>query len=705
MNPLRFFCDRSVAMLVAISLTAMLGAPRVVADARHTDRHATFHGTAARLGWFDAERRLSPQTLRAKDFGHLWDSPPLAAWKDVPARLFATPLFLPRTLVKLPDGAQRRDIVIAASTTGEVAAIDASEQNPKKSGAFVWRHVLTEYPCGRGTNGILATPVADPSKNRLFVTSCDEREGWRVHALTLDTGSEIPLSPVRDLASQINGRNLNRNGNNVFPTGPAGLQRGALTLTRDARYLLVTFGGEPLSGWLVVIDTHSMMVSSAFSMTPRAEEGNGGLWGSGGASIDSDGVIYLATGSSVLNALAGMGDRGVFPESAGNWSQSIIALRIDRSGVLRLVGTYTPFNYCQVGGTDIDLGSGTPLPIDIRKRATTYKLLVHTGNKQGNAYLLDRARLPGRLDIRQACATDLRQDAARDSSLLPPQSQAQFNGRGPLSVFGPYSERFGMGDFARSRTTPAYFRNTSNHHWIYATGNSKAAEDSATDTGPGLVKIEVLTPESQPPYLRIASKAPNSQFRNPGSPFVSSDGPRNAIVWLTDVNVPRSASLYGADAPQPVLYAFDAETLALLWRSAPGQLQASGKYNEPTVAGGYVFVGTDRIQAFGLRAKHEVSNQSSSVVARQASKSIEYSVAANESRSDDPLAGETLYRSHCAACHELERADIPPRRMLTKLSRTAIRDKLLLGSMQTAARDLSERDIDVLSRWLASHSQ
>jgi cytochrome c553 len=29
----------------------------------------------------------------------------------------------------------------------------------------------------------------------------------------------------------------------------------------------------------------------------------------------------------------------------------------------------------------------------------------------------------------------------------------------------------------------------------------------------------------------------------------------------------------------------------------------------------------------------------------------------------------------------------------------------LLGSMQTVARDLSERDIDVLSRWLASHSQ
>jgi hypothetical protein len=30
-----------------------------------------------------------------------------------------------------------------------------------------------------------------------------------------------------------------------------------------------------------------------------------------------------------------------------------------------------------------------------------------------------------------------------------------------------------------------------------------------------------------------------------------------------------------------VEYAFDAMTLKLLWRSAPGQLHTSGKYNQP----------------------------------------------------------------------------------------------------------------------------
>lgn len=40
---------------------------------------------------------------------------------------------------------------------------------------------------------------------------------------------------------------------------------------------------------------------------------------------------------------------------------------------------------------------------------------------------------------------------------------------------------------------------------------------------------------------------------------------------------------YGAGARQPVPYAFDATSLQLLWRSVPGELHTSGKYNEPAV--------------------------------------------------------------------------------------------------------------------------
>lgn len=84
--------------------------------------------------------------------------------------------------------------------------------------------------------------------------------------------------------------------------------------------------------------------------------------------------------------------------------------------------------------------------------------------------------------------------------------------------------------------------------------------------------------------------------------MVSSNGPRDAIVWVLDPNMPRLAPLTDPAPPRPVLYAFDAVTLGRLWRSAPDALEVGGKYASPTVARGVVFVGTDRIQAFGLRA-------------------------------------------------------------------------------------------------------
>jgi len=49
-----------------------------------------------------------------------------------------------------------------------------------------------------------------------------------------------------------------------------------------------------------------------------------------------------------------------------------------------------------------------------------------------------------------------------------------------------------------------------------------------------------------------------------------------------------------------VLYAFDALTLKLLWQSADGELETSGKYNEPATARGTVFVGTDRVVCLRL---------------------------------------------------------------------------------------------------------
>lgn len=158
-----------------------------------------------------------------------------------------------------------------------------------------------------------------------------------------------------------------------------------------------------------------------------------------------------------------------------------------------------------------------------------------------------------------------------------------------------------MMDQAKSRSTLAYFRSEEGIHYLFVTGSAKQAEDSPVSVPPGLARVEIITRPGQPAYLEIDQLEQTQTFYNPGSPVVSSHGGKGAIVWVLDMGAPRTAALWGENAPRPVLYAFDALGLKLLWKSEPGALNTSGKYNEPTVARGVVFVGTDRIEAFGLR--------------------------------------------------------------------------------------------------------
>ncbi len=559
----------------------------------------TYHGDAARSGWNAQERELTPATVSGSRFALLWESPMFEAAGSTPARVFATPLYVDAVELRSPAFARGRyAVAYAVSTTGYVYAVNAKARAGVAPGTILWQRKLTDKPCTRGSFGNLSTPVIDLKTQRLYLTYCDETELWVALALDLRSGATLAGWPLRLDAAAINAPGINHNGGNQFPKTLATIQRAALNLSPDGSRLYISFGGEPTSGWMLSIDTHNPRVASAFSATTATEEGVGGMWAAGGPAVDAQGNIYVATGSSMVNMLAGKGIAGVFPESVGNWGQSIIKLRDSAAFGLALAGTYTPFNYCQVGAHDVDLGSSSPVLIDLPdNQSRTPKLLALGGGKQGNAYLLDREFMPGSLSKRQACG----EDSKLDKSLLAPDAQPQFGQMGPVNVFGPYSDQYGMGDQAKSRSTLAYFRSSGGEHYIFLTGSAKQNESSGVSVAPSLARLRIVTAPGVPAYLRIDQLQPNLVFQNPGSPVISSLGARQAIVWVLDTNKPRTASLYGADAPQPVLYAVDALTMQLLWRSPPGQLHTSGKYNEPTVANGLVLVGTDRIQAFGLR--------------------------------------------------------------------------------------------------------
>ena len=84
--------------------------------------------------------------------------------------------------------------------------------------------------------------------------------------------------------------------------------------------------------------------------------------------------------------------------------------------------------------------------------------------------------------------------------------------------------------------------------------------------------------------------------------MITSNGSSNAIIWVLDGNVLRTANLLDPASPHPILYAFD-QDLNILWNSTQTQLDAGGKYMSPVFARGVAFVGTDRVQAFGLSSQ------------------------------------------------------------------------------------------------------
>lgn len=536
----------------------------------------TFHRDRERTGWNASESALTPAAV-ARGMRLSWESPQFDSVDGFPPRLYASPLYVDQ--VQIRSAAHR--VVFAATSNGFVYAVNAA------GGAILWRTQLGQ-PCKLEPNlldgiptGVLSTPAIDRQRKRLYVTSCEQTKRWQAFALNLADGKVLPGWPVSLNETTLRASGMNRNAESEGDTRERRfdytLQRGALNLSPDNAKLYVTFG-DTAAGLLISIDTRAPKVTSTFASVSTPYRRTGGIWGPGGAAIDAEGTVYVVTGTNFNG----------FVDRPHDWSQSVLAFNDGPQG-LALRGTYTPFNYCATAAMDIDLGSGgiTVLPSN----------LAVLSSKQGNVYLLDRRRLPGTLERRPACSTD----STTDASLLGPKPQPNLGKRGPLNVFGPYSDTYGAMDMARSRSVPAIFRDAQGTTHIFVTGNTKKEAASTTNVAPSIARLKIMTASGRAPWLNVEQLEPALVFENPGSPVVTSNGSRDAVVWVLDPNARRSALLVGDGAPRPVLYALDAMTLKLLWQSEPGQLYPSGKYNEPAIARGTVFVGSDRIQAFVLR--------------------------------------------------------------------------------------------------------
>lgn len=607
------------------SVSLLLAGMTMAAAARAAPRDAlTFHHDPQRTGWTSNESVLTPQNVSSKAFGLIWESSQLDGIAGAPPHIYASPLYMDR--LRLTDGAYKGralSVVFTATNAGFVYAINASAHRDVPVGTILWKRQLAP-PCTTGFDGVpigvMSTPVIDPKTLRLYVTSCTSRKAgdggrptdfgdqfYEAYALDATDGTVQPGWPVNLDRGIFNSPGINANapdpgqprvrpGKNFgtmddYEVGDTefnlGTQRGALNLSPDGSLLYVTFG-ESIPGWLVAVNTSTAKVMSAFASVSVPHGRAGGIWGAGGAAVDALGNVFVVVGT----------DFGGYVDEPHDWVQSALMFPQPASDGFVLRGTYTPFNYCHSAVMDVDIASGgaTLLP-DLEPSTTSTPHLMAFGGKQGNLYLLNRADMPGRLDRRPSCSDD----ASSDTSLLSPKPQPQFGKPGPLNIFGPYSESGNAIDQAKGRSVPAYYRASDGERFLFVNGTSKKDDTSDISVPPCLARVKVVTDPGKPAYLAIDQLEQTVTFENPGSPVITSNGSMHPIVWVLDENARRTASLAGANAPRPVLYAFDALTLRLLWKSGREELNPGGKYNEPIVARGSVFVATDRVQAFGLR--------------------------------------------------------------------------------------------------------
>jgi len=215
------------------------------------------------------------------------------------------------------------DLLYIATAHGDVYALDAA------TGRVVWQRnlgsqVTTCADMPGSVFGITDTPFVDRTTQSLFVVGGD----GGLYALDLATGATRagwPLTITSDPAHE-----------HVW---------SAITLAGGALYVETASYCDftPYYGRVVKIalPTPSVVATWYVTSSPGAGPGGGGIWGWGGASVDSSGDLYVATGNATTTS-----------ENYG-YAERVVRL----SSALEVQAS----NYPGLTGYDVDFGS-TPVP-------------------------------------------------------------------------------------------------------------------------------------------------------------------------------------------------------------------------------------------------------------------------------------------------------------------------------------------------------
>jgi outer membrane protein assembly factor BamB len=236
------------------------------------------------------------------------------------------------------------------------------------TGDIIWKKKVAHVPLPCGGGAVLAigeTPAIDRQKGLIYFSDGHDK----VHAVGLATGIEAKGWPI----TIANWHQDYMHGG--FTYNPAnGLLYAVTSSPCDI---------SPWHGRIVVIDTSKPVLANVFftmSGTNRQGKSGGGIWGPGGASIDSaSNDVFIATGNADTNWGSPR------QEQNAHYAEQVIALSPKLN---RILANNYPRNIPKVGLNDFDFGA-TPLLF----QPPDCPALLAVVNKSGMFELYDRSSI------------------------------------------------------------------------------------------------------------------------------------------------------------------------------------------------------------------------------------------------------------------------------------------------------------------------
>jgi Bacterial Ig-like domain (group 3)/MBG domain (YGX type) len=485
------------------------------------------------------ETTLTPQNVNSTNFGKLFTV-------HTDGEIYTQPLYVSN----LQIGGGTHNVIFVGTTFNSVYAIDAD------NGTIYWTQNFG-YPIIAGDVqndwniswytgiGIIGTPVIDPDTNILYVVNGHQPESgaqsytYYLNALEIATGSPVNGSPKQISASY---STPDLNNPEVFNAKTQN-QRCGLTLANGNIYMC--FGSHqdipPYTGWVMAYNKSTLNQVAVYATTTIGSEG--GIWMAGQAPVvDGAGNLYLSTGN---------GSSGTTPNGLYQTGESIIKL----SPNLELLDYFTPYNAASLSSGDMDLASAGVIMVP----NTNYVL---GGGKQGVLYLLNS----GNMGHFNASYDNVQQEF-----------QAIY-GKGTSHIHG----------------TASYFDGDANGPTLYIWGENDVLRSFLYNSTTGTINTT--------PWAKSTMTAPvtNNDGAMPGGfTSISANGNSNGILWAS---TPYNGNAAGNSNPEyagdgmveGVLYAFDANTLNLLWSDKMNDTRDDigifAKYLPPMVANGKMYV-------------------------------------------------------------------------------------------------------------------